>query len=108
MSDYVYYRDLLDDTYQDEEQLIPKKIWSNDLLYTLSSKLYPKPVSMSKIGKTKHTAVILTLLLLEEQFSQQVIERDENSRTYDSEKVYEVMHGLQAVNDYTRLMSINN
>lgn len=63
---------------------------------------------MSKIGKTKHTAVILTLLLLEEQFSQQVIERDENSRTYDSEKVYEVMHGLQAVNDYTRLMSINN
>lgn len=61
-----------------------------------------------KSERQNHTAVILTLLLLEEQFSQQVIERDENSRTYDSEKVCEVMHGLQAVNDYTRLMSINN
>ncbi|KAJ8651645.1 hypothetical protein O0I10_012791 [Lichtheimia ornata] len=91
MSDYVFHRDLLDDTYYNEDSHIPDNTCPPKSLYTLCSKVSSAPVTIMKLTKTRpdcHDLDALIKVYIEEQFKQQPASERESAWVYDCTKVY--------------------
>lgn len=90
ISDYVFHRDLLDDTYYDENAHIQENTCQPTSRYTLCSKIYQAPATIMKLIKTRpycHDLDALIKVYIEEKIRQRPTNERERAWAYDCTKV---------------------
>lgn len=112
MSDYVYHRDLLDDTYYHKDPHTPLNIVLSNPLYTLGSKIYSKPVNIMVLAGVRPCCYdIDDLLKMYFEKRLNLTQANNHTRVYDCNKVCynrTLIHGSKNVNERDRSMRISS